>query len=260
MLLCLQFSNCLWRAWGSGIAKASEISIVGTTNEDKPCKANATEFIQHKWIVSPIIPIVWAKICILSNYQLREIREPPAKYSNSLSQTRINIEISEFLVKSINKESVEISFYYKVDWVDERLQVLQFEQFKDHPFPLDEDQQKSIWIPHLRLETEEISWEKKVDHVTAGIRGNFTPNSPIDVGSEGWATSGAWVEQGIYVMTEVACVLDFKRFPFDHHVCSIKVRIFSNTFNQKRGVYLYRHPLANNMSMAVVRPHKAKLP
>ena len=151
-----------------------------------------------------------------------------------------------------------MNFFFKVDWVDQRLQVLQFKRIKDYPFTLDESQQKNIWIPRLELKTEMISNEKKVDHVTAGIRGNFKPNSPIDVGPEGWVTSGAWVEQGIYVITEVACVLDFKRFPFDHHVCSIKVRIFSNTFNQKRGVYLYRHPLASNMSMAVERPHKAK--
>ena len=150
------------------------------------------------------------------------------KNIQSLSQTRINIELSQFQVQSINEDSIGMSFFFKVNWVDQRLQVLQFKRSKDYPFTLDESQQKNIWIPRLELKTEMISNEKKVDHVTAGIRGNFTPNSPIDVGPEGWVTSGAWVKQEISLTIEVACDLNFKRFPFDQHVCSIEVRVCSN--------------------------------
>ena len=116
-----------------------------------------------------------------------------------------------------------MSLDYKVDWVDQRLQVLQFKKFMDHPFSLDENQQKQIWMPHLKIGTEMMSLKKLLDHVTARIRGNFTPNSYIGYGSGEWVTSGAKVEYGMSVTTEVACKLDFKRFPFDQHVCSIEV-------------------------------------
>ena len=237
-MLWLQFSNGSRSSWGSGgIGKVTEIS--NETIDAQPplpgsspavsCKEKANEFLEEMFLVGDMVPINFAKICILSNYQIEEIKEPPEKYSKSLSQTRINIEMSQFQVQSINEDSIGMSFFFKVNWVDQRLQVLQFKRSKDYPFTLDESQQKNIWIPHLELKTEIISNEKKVDHVTAGIRGNFTPNSPIDVGPEGWVTSGAWVEQGISVITRVACELDFKRFPFDHHVCSIQVlKICSN--------------------------------
>ena len=132
-------------------------------------------------------------------------------------------------IKRIKEDSIVISLEYKVNWVDQRLQVLHFQNFKDSPFWLDETQQKSIWIPHLKMGTEMISLDKIVDYVRAEIRGNFKPNSHIGVGNGGWLTRGARVEKSISVTTEVTCELDFKRFPFDHHVCTIEVRICAYT-------------------------------
>ena len=59
-------------------------------------------------------------------------------------------------------------------------------------------------MPRLKMETKMISIEKSMDDVTAEIRGNFTPNSHIDVGSEDWITSGAKVGFSISLTTEVA--------------------------------------------------------
>ena len=77
-----------------------------------------------------MVPINFAKICILSNYQIEEIKEPPEKYSKSLSQTRINIELSQFQVQSINEDSIGMSFFFKVDWVDQRLQYYNLKESK----------------------------------------------------------------------------------------------------------------------------------
>ena len=239
MLLCLQFSNGSWTSWGSGaIGKVTgnieniATDAIGKANKEKACKENATEFLKDYWMVAEMVPVIWARICILSNYKLEQITEHPAKYIEEellSSQTSINIEISKFQIKRINEGSVDMSLNYKVNWVDQRLQVLQFQYFKDVPFSLDETKQKSIWIPHLKMGTEMISLDKIVDYVRAEIRGNFTPKSHIGVGSGEWLTRGARIEKSISVTTEVTCELDFKRFPFDHHVCSIEVRICSNT-------------------------------
>ena len=234
MLLCLQFSNGSWTSWGSGaIGKVTD--TIGIADKDTSCIENATEFLAYTYFaVGGTIPITISRICILSNYQREQITEHPAKYTEEeeelfSSQTSINIEISKFQIKRIKEDSVVISLDYKVNWVDQRLQVLQFQNFKDSPFWLDETQQKSIWIPHLKMESEMISLNKIVDYVTAEIRGNFTPNSHIGVGNADWVSNGARVEKSIFVTTEVACELDFKRFPFDHHVCSIEVGICSTT-------------------------------
>ena len=234
MLLCLQFSNGSWTSWGSGaIGKVTD--TIAIADKDTSCIENATEFLAYTYFaVGGTIPITISRICILSNYQCEQITEHPAKYTEEeeelfSSQTSINIEISKFQIKRIKEDSVVISLDYKVNWVDQRLQVLQFQYFKDVPFSLDETHQKSIWIPHLKMGTEMISLDKIVDYVRAEIRGNFKPNSHIGVGNGGWLTRGARVEKSISVTTEVTCELDFKRFPFDHHVCSIEVRICSNT-------------------------------
>ena len=230
MLICLQFSNGSWSSWGNGaIGKITDAS--GIAYKDTACKKNATKFLANTYFaVGGTIPITISRICILSNYQCEQITEHPAKYTveeSISSQTSINIEISKFQIKRINEGSVDMSLNYKVNWVDQRLQVLHFQNFKDSPFWLDESEQKSIWIPHLKMESEMISLNKIVDYVTAEIRGNFTPNSHIGVGNADWVSNGARVEKSIFVTTEVACELDFKRFPFDHHVCSIEVRICS---------------------------------
>ena len=233
MLICLQFSNGSWSSWGNGaIGKITDAS--GIAYKDTACKKNATKFLANTYFaVGGTIPITISRICILSNYQGEQITEHPAKYTEEeeifSSQTSINIEISKFQIKRINEDSVVISLDYKVNWVDQRLQVLHFQNFKDSPFWLDETQQKSIWIPHLKMGTEMISLDKIVDYVRAEIRGNFKPNSHIGVGNGGWLTRGARVEKSISVTTEVTCELDFKRFPFDHHVCTIEVRICANT-------------------------------
>ena len=233
MLICLQFSNGSWSSWGNGaIGKITDAS--GIAYKDTACKKNATKFLANTYFaVGGTIPITISRICILSNYQGEQITEHPAKYTEEeeifSSQTSINIEISKFQIKRINEDSVVISLDYKVNWVDQRLQVLHFQNFKDSPFWLDETQQKSIWIPHLKMGTEMISLNEIVDYVTAEIRGNFKPNSHIGVGNGGWLTRGARVEKSISVTTEVTCELDFKRFPFDHHVCTIEVRICANT-------------------------------
>ena len=104
-----------------------------------------------------------------------------------------------------------MSLYFKVDWVDQRLQVLQFRLSPDYPFYLDRSEHDSIWIPSLEMGTDMVSKGEDVAYVQAGILGNFT--------------SGAWVAKGVSVTTDVACEMDFKTFPFDHHVCRIEVRI-----------------------------------
>ena len=167
-MLWLQFSNGSRSSWGSrAIGKVTEISNE-TIDAPPPlpgsspavsCKENANEFLEEMFLVGDMVPINFAKICILSNYQIEEIKEPPEKYSKSLSQTRINIELSQFQVQSINEDSIGMNFFFKVDWVDQRLQVLQFKRIKDYPFTLDESQQKNIWIPRLELKTEMISNE-----------------------------------------------------------------------------------------------------
>ena len=206
-MLWLQFSNgSLWEV-GSGIIEDK----IGKVNKGTSCKENAIEFLEETYYVAGgTIPATFSKICILSNHQGEDIKEPPA----ALSQTRIYVEISEIQIKRIRKYSMEIKFYFKVKWVDQRLQVLQF-QFTpdDYPFILQESEQESIWIPPLKL-TSMISNGVDVDYVQAGPRilGNFT--------------SGAWVAQSNYVNAEVECELDFKTFPFDHHVCRIEVRIY----------------------------------
>ena len=237
MLLCLQFSNGSWNSWGSGaIGKITD--AIRIAEKDTSCKENATKFLSNIFFAAgDTIPIITSRICILSNYQCEQITEHPAKYTveeSISSQTSINIEISKFQIKRINEGSVDMSLNYKVNWVDQRLQVLQFQYFKDVPFSLDETKQKSIWIPHLKMGTEMISLDKIVDYVRAEIRGNFISNSHIGVGSGDWLTRGARIEKSVSVTTEVTCELDFKRFPFDHHFCSIEVRICSNTQFKKK--------------------------
>ena len=206
-MLCLQFSNGSRNSWGVG-------EVTEDIGKNPSCKDKAAEFLEH---FMPGLQVPLSKICILSNYQHEEIKEHPAKYSEPISQTNINIEISDFQLIRINEDSIRMSLYWKVEWVDQRLQVLQFQltpahKGPDYPFILQESEQESIWIPPLKL-TSIISKGEDVDYVEAGPRilGNFT--------------SGAWVAQSNYVDAEVECDLDFKTFPFDHHVCRIEVRI-----------------------------------
>ena len=129
MLLCLQFSNGSWTSWGSGaIGKVTD--TIGIADKDTSCIENATEFLANTYFaVGGTIPITISRICILSNYQCEQITEHPAKYTveeSISSQTSINIEISKFQIKRINEGSVDMSLNYKVNWVDQRLQVLQF--------------------------------------------------------------------------------------------------------------------------------------
>ena len=196
-MLCLQFSIAVKRT----------------------CKDNATEFIAHKTTWMGSYEYTVERICILSNYKQEEIREPPAKYTEPPSQTNINIEMSKFQIIRINVESVTMSLYFKVEWIDQRLQLLNF--FGDPEwvlnqwaFKLKKAEQNLIWIPQLAIRTEMISEDQKVDYVSARIL-------------DGNSTSGARVSKSIYVTTEVTCDLDFKRFPFDRHVCSFEVRICS---------------------------------
>ena len=138
-MLWLQFSNGSRSSWGSGaIGKVTEISNE-TIDAPPPlpgsspavsCKENANEFLEEMFLVGDMVPINFAKICILSNYQIEEIKEPPEKYSKSLSQTRINIELSQFQVQSINEDSIGMSFFFKVDWVDQRLQYYNLKESK----------------------------------------------------------------------------------------------------------------------------------
>ena len=202
----LQFSNgSLWEV-GSGIIEDK----IGKVNKGTSCKENAIEFLEETYYVAGgTIPATFSKICILSNHQGEDIKEPPA----ALSQTRIYVEISEIQIKRIRKYSMEIKFYFKVKWVDQRLQVLQFIYPSNKPFNLDKNEQDRIWIPQIKMGTKMISEEVEVDYVNAMIRkmGNFS--------------SGAWVTKKIFVTTEVVCKLDFRAFPFDHHECSIEVRL-----------------------------------
>ena len=93
---------------------------VAKTKKSPPCKENATEFIAHK----NILQNTRTRICILSDYLYEEITENPAKYLESPSQTKINIEMSKFQIITIKEESVTMSMYFEVEWVDQRLQPL----------------------------------------------------------------------------------------------------------------------------------------
>ena len=206
-MLWLQFSNGSWESWGSGIIEDN----IGKVNKGTSCKENAIEFLEETYyLAGGTIPATISKICILSNHQGEDIQEPP---DAALSHTSIYVEISEIQIKRIRKYSMEISFYFKVKWVDQRLQVLQFIYPSNRPFNIDKNKQDRIWIPHLKMGPKMISEEVEVDYVMAEIRkmGNFS--------------SGAWVTKKIHVTTEVACKLDFRAFPFDHHECSIEVRL-----------------------------------
>ena len=188
---------------------------VAKTKKSPPCKENATEFIAHKNILQNTM----TRICILSNYQYEEITEHPAKYSETPSQTKINIEMSKFQIITIKEESVTMSMYFEVEWVDQRLQPLNLNHANSElvlnswAFVLKEEEYEKIWMPSIGYGTELISKDRKVDHVFARINNrNYT--------------SGARMEQGIDVTVEVVCQMDFQNYPFDHHVCSIEVRIW----------------------------------
>ena len=200
-MLCLQFSNGY--SWDSG--------VIGMT-KNRSCKEKASDFLEHNNYWAGAVKYTVSKICILNNYQREEIQENPAKFnSESSSQTSIKIEISKFQIIKIYEDSVKMSFCLKVYWVDQRLQVLRYTYFPY--FSFHESEQDSIWIPHLEVGNEMISNDEKGKYVSAGELGNYT--------------SGAWVEKGIAITTEVTCALDFKTFPFEHHACSIEVRICS---------------------------------
>ena len=97
-MLCLQFSN--------GLDISGDIGkITETIEPNTSCKEKASDFLEHKnhWVVG--IKYTVSKICILSNYhyQREEIKEHPAKYSEPISQTNINIEISDFQLIRINE-------------------------------------------------------------------------------------------------------------------------------------------------------------
>ena len=186
-MLCLQFS----------IAK----------NE---CKKNASEFIAHK----NNLKYEYEKICILSNYQYEEIREHPAKYSESPSQTKVNIEIFDFQIITIKEDSFTMSMNFKVDWIDQRLQPVYFyvTKFTKWAYDLKESEQDRIWMPSIGYRTELISIDQKTNHVSAR-RNNVS------------FTSGARIAKGSFVTAEVVCELDFQKYPFDDHLCSIEVRI-----------------------------------
>ena len=94
MLICLRFSNGSWSSWGSGaIGKVNGSEAIGTVfdtiakeNEGTSCRKNATEFLEHTYsvagdIVVNTVQVAYARICILSNYQPKEIKEHPAKYT-----------------------------------------------------------------------------------------------------------------------------------------------------------------------------------
>ena len=187
---------------------------VAKTKKSPPCKENATEFIAHKNILQNTM----TRICILSDYHYEEITENPARYLESPSQTKINIEMSKFQIITIKEESVTLSMYFEVEWVDQRLQPLNLYNVNSESvlnswaFVLKEEEYEKIWIPSIGYGTELISKDRKVDHVFARINNrNYT--------------GGARMEKGIDVTVEVVCQMDFQNYPFDHHVCSIEVRI-----------------------------------
>ena len=188
---------------------------VAKTKKSPPCKENATEFIAHK----NILQNTRTRICILSDYLYEEITENPAKYLESSSQTKINIEMSKFQIITIKEESVTLSMYFEVEWVDQRLQPLNLYHVNSESvlnswaFVLKEEEYEKIWMPSIGYGTELISKDRKIDHVFARINNrNYT--------------SGARMEKGIDVTAEVVCQMDFQNYPFDNHVCSIEVRIW----------------------------------
>ena len=111
-----------------------------------------------------------------------------------------NIEMSNVQIITIEKQTISISMYLRIEWTDWRVKMNPLSQ----SIYLSQKDQKRLWSPQILIGTNMVSQNKDEEFV-------LTQGDPPK------ATK-------IFILnTVVKCEMEFQNFPFDKHVCKLEV-------------------------------------
>ena len=157
--------------------------ILSTKNFTKSCFESEKDIIADK------------KVCIRMDAQ-----NPPQLFGAKGVYLQ-NIEMSNVQIITIEKQTVSISMYLKVEWTDWRVTMnIPLSQ----SVYLSQKDQKRLWSPQILIGTNMVSQNKDEEFV-------------LTQGDSPKATK-------IFILnTVVKCEMEFQNFPFDKHVCTLEV-------------------------------------
>ena len=113
------------------------------------------------------------------------------------------IEMSNVQIIKIDLHAITISMYLDVDWNDDRLSIINGSQ----SIYLGSADQKILWAPEIVIGTNMVSRTIEKE--------NFILKKDN--------IKGALACKRFILSTTVKCEMDFKKFPFDKHVCNLEV-------------------------------------
>ena len=146
-------------------------------------------------------------ICIPRKFQ-RGLQNPPKQ-----PHTEVNFTLHQIQVIEIDSNSITITLIPHINWTEHRLELMKGFQ----SIYLNEVDQKRIWSHHLFV-NHMISFDVK--HEKYLLSKNEAIGNVLVVDHSFWA------------MIKVKCKMNFLEFPFDEHLCIIKVKLnFLQVFN-----------------------------
>ena len=145
----------------------------------------------------------WPKttICIPRKFQ-SGLQYPPKH-----PHTEVNFSLHQIQVIEIDSNSISITLVSNMTWREHRLELITGFQ----SFYLTKVDLKRIWSPHLFVH-DGISFDMKHDEYI------LSKNEAIG--------NVSVIENFSRFITKVKCDMDFLKFPFDEHLCIIKVRFY----------------------------------
>ena len=156
---------------------------LSTKNFTKSCFESNNDLIADK------------KVCIESI----QAQNPP-KLFGAKGVYLQNIEMSNVQIITIEKQTISISMYLRIEWTDWRVKMNPLSQ----SIYLSQKDQKRLWSPQILIGTNMVSQNKDEEFV-------------LTQGDSPKATK-------IFILnTVVKCEMEFQNFPFDKHVCKLEV-------------------------------------
>lgn len=154
---------------------------------------------------------LYSKICISSDHEDENVKYHPESLK-PISQTNIRVVMADFEIIRINEHGLIIGLELEVEWFDNRLKIWhKYEKFADEPFRLHKREFPQIedlfWVPYLKYGKGNVLDHEKLTEMSLCYK------------------NGTLVSQKFHLTTAMKCEMDFIHFPFDHHLCKLKVKI-----------------------------------
>ena len=206
LMLLLHFCNC---------------KLVGGGKNNDSCADGGDVIKHHNWKCGE--RCLYSKICISSDHEDENVKNHPGKSLKPISQTDIKAVMADVEIIRINEHGLIIGLELEVEWFDNRLKILKiwhkhekkiwhkYEKLADEPFKLHKREFHQVedlfWVPYLKYGKGNVLDHEKLTEMSLCYK------------------NGTLVSQKFHLTTAMKCKMDFIHFPFDHHLCKLKVKI-----------------------------------